>query len=116
MSDVDTIDLRARKCQPCEGGVPPLSQDRIQELRKQVPAWSHEDGDWIGRTWKFEDFYQTMSFVNAVAWIANRENHHPDMHVGFNQCKVWFKTHAVGGLTDNDFICAAKIDGLIDEA
>ena len=113
MGDPDTIDLTAQKCQPCEGGVPPLEQDRIDELLKQVPEWKQE-GKAISRTWKFEDFYQTMAFANAVAWIANRENHHPDLEVGFGRCKVTFSTHAIGGLSDNDFICAAKVDALIE--
>jgi len=112
MSDPETIDLTAEHCQPCEGGVPPLEQERVDALLKQVPEWEQR-AQTITRKWKFEDFYQTMAFVNAVAWVANRENHHPDMEVGYNTCRVSFTTHAIGGLSQNDFICAAKIDALL---
>jgi 4a-hydroxytetrahydrobiopterin dehydratase len=77
-------------------------------------------GDWtiakdsksVQRSYKFKDFYRTMSFVNAVAYIANSEDHHPDLEVGYDYCRVTFATHAIGGLSQNDFICAAKLDQL----
>ena len=64
------------------------------------------------RSFGFEDFYRTKGFVNAVAWIANAEDHHPDLELGYNYCRVTFSTHSIGGLSDNDFICAAKVDAL----
>ncbi|HAT8983211.1 TPA: 4a-hydroxytetrahydrobiopterin dehydratase, partial [Legionella pneumophila subsp. pneumophila] len=67
----------------------------------------------IKRAFSFKNFYETMAFVNAIAWIANIENHHPDLEVGYNYCRVHFMTHALNGLTHNDFICAAKIDKLL---
>jgi 4a-hydroxytetrahydrobiopterin dehydratase len=74
-----------------------------------IPQWKVERSK-ISREFKFEDFYRTIAFVNAVAWIANQEDHHPDLAVGFNRCMVEFSTHSVGGLSENDFICAAKVD------
>lgn len=108
--------LTERKCTPCAGGTQPLERDKAEELLRQInDDWSIEDdGRTIRREFRFKNFYRTMSFVNAVAWIANREDHHPDLEVGYNRCLVRFSTHAIGGLSDNDFICAAKIDALHD--
>lgn len=106
-------DLTEKRCLPCEGGVAALSAERIQELLKSLPAWQvcgHE----IVREFHFKNFYQSMAFANAVAWIADQENHHPDMTVTYTQCIVKYSTHSIGGLTENDFICAAKIDRLLD--
>lgn len=107
--------LNERKCTPCEGGTQPLERSQAEALLAQIDGdWSiDEDGRTIRREFRFKNFYRTMSFVNAVAWIANREDHHPDMEVGYNRCLVQFSTHAIGGLSDNDFICAAKIDALL---
>jgi 4a-hydroxytetrahydrobiopterin dehydratase len=105
-------ELAARKCKPCEGGVAPLSPAQAQALMGQLaPDWqlSH-DAKSVRRAYSFRDFYRTMSFVNALAHIANLEDHHPDLEVGYNYCRVSFTTHAIGGLSENDFICAAKID------
>ena len=74
--------------------------------------WENLAGKAIARSFKFENYYQTISFVNAIAWIAHREDHHPDLAVGYNRCMVAFSTHSVGGLSENDFICAAKVDAL----
>ncbi|MBS0612692.1 MAG: 4a-hydroxytetrahydrobiopterin dehydratase [Proteobacteria bacterium] len=107
-------DLTERHCAPCEGGVEPLARDAALALMKQLDAaWAlSEDGRSIRRAWQFRDFYRTMSFVNAVAHIANREDHHPDIEAGYNYCRLRYSTHAIGGLSENDFICAAKIDRL----
>ena len=107
-------DLTNRKCVPCEGGVPTLSRDEAEALLKEVPGWElADDNKSIRRRFEFKGFYSTMAFVNAVAWIAHGEDHHPDMEVGYNRCVVHYSTHAAGGLTENDFICAAKIDALL---
>ncbi|HSY07934.1 MAG TPA: 4a-hydroxytetrahydrobiopterin dehydratase [Steroidobacteraceae bacterium] len=105
-------DLSERSCKPCEGGMPPLPGARVQELMRQLaPPWQlSADARAIRREFKFKDFYRTMSFVNALAHVANIEDHHPDLEVGYNYCRVLFTTHAIGGLSENDFICAAKID------
>lgn len=106
-------DLTGKQCKPCEGGAraPALSQDEISALSKQLDGWElHER--LIGKTFEFKDFYQTMAFVNAVAWISHRENHHPDLSVGYRKCRLEYSTHAINGLSENDFICAAKVDAL----
>ena len=110
-------DLTSKRCVPCEGGVDPLTRDRAEELMGELhDDWAlNDDATEIHRDYKFKGFYRTMAFVNAVAWIANNEGHHPDMEVGYNHGLVRFTTHAVDGLTDNDFICAAKVDALLSE-
>lgn len=108
----EVIDLAARKCKPCEGEAAPLDAWHIEAFLKGVPGWSCDDHT-IHKTYLFEDYYKTMAFVNAVAWIAHTENHHPDLIVGYNSCCVKFWTHAIAGLSENDFICAAKVDALL---
>ena len=107
-------DLVQKRCTPCEGGVAPLSKSEAESLMKQLNAdWQlAEDGKSIRREWKFKNFYRTMSFVNAAAHIANTEDHHPDLEIGYGYCRMKFNTHAIGGLSENDFICAAKVDAL----
>jgi 4a-hydroxytetrahydrobiopterin dehydratase len=108
-------DLTARHCKPVSKGEPPLAKDQVSERL----ACLHTDwrlstgGNEISRTFSFGNYYQTMAFVNALAWIAHAEDHHPDIEVGYNRCLVRFSTHAIGGLSDNDFICAARIDALL---
>ncbi len=105
-------ELNERKCKPCEGGVVPLDRDAAKALAGGLaPGWVvAEDGLSLRREFRFRDFYRTMSFVNALAHIANIEDHHPDLEVGYNYCRVQYTTHAIKGLSENDFICAAKID------
>jgi 4a-hydroxytetrahydrobiopterin dehydratase len=107
-------ELSAMNCAPCEGGVAPLTRLKATALRKQLHAdWKiAKDAKSLQRSLKFKDFYRTMSFVNALAYIANAEDHHPDLELGYNYCRVTFSTHSIGGLSPNDFICAAKIDRL----
>jgi 4a-hydroxytetrahydrobiopterin dehydratase len=107
-------ELAQRKCKPCEGGVAPLTRDAAQELlAKLQDGWTlTADARSIRRELAFKDFYRTMSFVNAVAHVANIEDHHPDLEVGYNYCRITFTTHAIKGLSENDFICAAKIDSV----
>lgn len=106
-------DLVQKKCKPCEGGVKPLGQSEIATLLKQIPAWESVNGAII-KTFVFKNYDQTIAFVNATAWISHRENHHPDLTVSYNQCKVAYSTHAIGGLSENDFICAAKVEALFN--
>jgi 4a-hydroxytetrahydrobiopterin dehydratase len=105
-------DLKEQHCKPCEGGVAPLTLDEAESLMKQLgSAWQlAADGRSIRGEWKFRNFYHAMSFANAVAHIANTEDHHPDLEVGYGYCRVTFTTHAIKGLSENDFICAAKLD------
>jgi 4a-hydroxytetrahydrobiopterin dehydratase len=108
-------DLITRHCKACEGGVEPLSASQARELMAQLHAdWQINDAtDEISRTFKFKNYHQTLAFVNALAWIAHQEDHHPDLEVGYSRCKVRYSTHAIAGLSENDFICAAKIDALL---
>ncbi|MCH9643235.1 MAG: 4a-hydroxytetrahydrobiopterin dehydratase [Gammaproteobacteria bacterium] len=106
-------DALEKRCKPCEAGIPPLSKEKIQELLKQVADWKvNEDLTVITREFKFKNFLRTMAFVNAVAYVANQEGHHPDMHVGYNYCTIDFSTHAIDGLSTNDFICARRVNEL----
>ena len=107
-------DLTDKTCKPCEGGVAPLTQQEAEEAMPQLEGWVlSEDGKMISRTFRFKDFYQNMAFINAMAWIANSEDHHPDFSAGYNTCEIAYTTHAIGGLSENDFICAAKINALL---
>jgi 4a-hydroxytetrahydrobiopterin dehydratase len=111
-NSTEAADLAARKCRPCEGGVAPLARGAAEGLLSKLQrGWSLDAaGQRIRREFAFRDFYRTMSFVNAIAHVANIEDHHPDLEVGYNYCRVVFTTHAIQGLSENDFICAAKID------
>ena len=111
MDTTGTCGLAAKSCKPCEGGVPPLRQDQIDPLLGELGGWE-QAGNEIAKQHRFKNYHETIAFVNAVAWISHREDHHPDMEVGYNQCRVRYSTHAIGGLSENDFICAAKIDSL----
>lgn len=108
-------DLSQQKCVPCEGGTQPLSRNEADQLLQQVPGWTlRDDGKAIQRRFEFKGFYKTMAFINALAWIANQQMHHPDFSAGYNFCLVTFTTHAINGLSENDFICAAKVNELLD--
>jgi 4a-hydroxytetrahydrobiopterin dehydratase len=106
-------ELTHRRCKPCEGGVEPLKAAEIESLLRQLKGWIYTDGV-IVKSYAFKDYSQTMAFMNATAWISHREDHHPDITVTYNACHVAYKTHAINGLSENDFICAAKIDQLFD--
>ena len=107
--------LSEQPCQSITKGSPALEQIIIEDFMKHVPGWRNLDNHTITRDFTFSDYYQTMEFVNAVAQIAHQCDHHPDMQVSYNHCKVSYSTHATGGLSINDFICAAKIDRLHDK-
>lgn len=104
-------DLANKHCKPCEGGVPPFPDAEVRKHLETLEGWKLENG-FITKIYNFKNYYQTMAFVNAAAWISHREDHHPDMEVGYNQCKVRYITHAIQGLSENDFICAAKLESL----
>lgn len=109
-----TSELTEKHCVPCEGGIPPLEPERTQELLGRVTNWQlSEDGKEIHRDLHFKNYYETMAFVNAVAFMAHREDHHPDLEVSYNKCRVRYSTHAIDGLSENDFVCAAKVDRII---
>ena len=104
--------LTGKRCRPCEGGVAPYTPEQARAALAQLaPDWHLVEQDKaLRREFGFRDFYHTMSFVNAVAHLANIEDDHPDLTVGYSHCHVRFSTHAIGGLSENDFICAAKIE------
>ena len=104
-------DLVKKHCKPCEGGTVPYNAQQTREMLKQLKAWIVEDGKLV-KLYPFKNYYETMAFVNALAWVSHREDHHPDLQVGYNKCRVEYSTHAIGGLSENDFICAAKADAL----
>lgn len=101
-----------QQCKPCEGGMPALSQNEIDSYLAQLAGWEQQ-GLLISKTYQFKNYYRTIAFVNAVAWMTHREDHHPDLAVTYNSCRVSYSTHAIGGLSENDFICAAKVDALL---
>ena len=106
--------LASKHCQPCEGGVPPLSKETVQQLLKEVPGWRlTPDGQRLRREWRVKDFQTGLDFFNRVGQIAESEDHHPDLHLtGYRNAAIELSTHAIGGLSENDFILAAKIDKL----
>lgn len=109
----DRIPLDQARCIPRRGHEHRLGEARVRELLAQVDGWKlAEDGHAITKTFRFPDYYHTISFVNALAHVANREDHHPDLSVHYDRCLVRWSTHDCGGLSENDFICAAKADRL----
>lgn len=107
-------DLAKKHCVPCEGGIPALTPEQIQALAPATPQWSlTPDGKRLRREWRVRDFMAGLAFFQQIAQIAEAEDHHPDLHlVGYRNVAIEIWTHAVGGLTENDFILAAKIDGV----
>ena len=106
-------ELARKKCKPCEGGVAPLTPEQVGPMLKGLEGWAL-DGKSIAKTYRFKNYFETMAFVNAAAWISHREDHHPDLRVAYNECRVAYVTHAIDGLSENDFICAAKLDSLFE--
>lgn len=111
-------DLAARRCKPCEGGATPLTSEQCEQLMHGLHRdWSlSADGLSISRSFSFSAYDRTLGFANAAAWVAISEDHHPVLTVAYSRCTVSYTTHAINGLSDNDFICAAKLDRLIGTA
>lgn len=111
---VSAAELAAKKCAACEGGVKPFAPDQIAEHLPAVPEWKlSECGKWIRRKYRFADFVTALAFVNRVGELAEADDHHPDVHItGYRHVLLELSTHAIGGLSANDFILAAKIDAL----
>ncbi|HEY0857232.1 MAG TPA: 4a-hydroxytetrahydrobiopterin dehydratase [Albitalea sp.] len=103
--------LLHRQCKPLEGGSP-MSESEIRSHLNEVSGWHLSKGA-IEKTFSFKDFNETMAFVNALAWICHTEDHHPDIALSYSRCVVRFNTHSVGGISINDFICAAKVNALV---
>jgi 4a-hydroxytetrahydrobiopterin dehydratase len=101
-------------CKPLRGPEHALKQEEIAALLPALPGWALAgDGSDLRKDFKFADFSGALAFVNALGWIAERENHHPDLELGWGRCRVRFSTHDVGGISRNDFICAAKTEALL---
>lgn len=108
-------DLASKHCKSCEGGVEPLTaQEVLRYLDVLELGWKKGAKNNVERQFEFTNYWQATAFVNAVAWIAHTEDHHPDIQLGYNQVVVSWSTHAINGLSENDFICAAKVDQLLD--
>lgn len=102
-----------KKCVACEGGVPPLKKETVLKYITETPGWKiSEDGKQISRNFEFKDFNESIVFVNKVAGLAESEGHHPDIHIFYDRVRLDLETHAIGGLSENDFILAAKVNGL----
>ncbi len=109
---MSTCSLNDRHCIPCEGGVPALDAPACAKMLTQLQGWTL-DGTHISKIYGFSNHYEVMAFVNAVAWVSHRQEHHPEITFGYKDVTVRYWTHAIGGLSENDFICAAHIDRLI---
>jgi 4a-hydroxytetrahydrobiopterin dehydratase len=114
MTALTATELTHKRCAPCEGGVAPLSSERIEEYLRALPAWKRTpDGQRIRRDWRVKDFLTALDFFQRIAQVAEEEDHHPDLHLtGYRNVTVELWTHAINGLSENDFILAAKIDVL----
>ena len=112
---MDSRELTAKSCVPCRGGIPPLTEENARELSAAVPSWALlESGTRLVRRFEFQDFRGAMDFVNRVADLAEEEGHHPDFAIHWNKVELTLWTHKIGGLHENDFILAAKIDSLLE--
>lgn len=106
-------DWQNKKCIPCEGGVTPLTEQAITDALQSLPGWQAENNHKaISKTFSFKNYGKTMAFANAIAWLAHKEVHHPDLFITYNSCKVLYTTHAIDGLSENDLICAAKVEAI----
>jgi 4a-hydroxytetrahydrobiopterin dehydratase len=109
----DLIPLHDAHCIPRKGSEHRLTEARIRELMPELPGWELvENGHALSKTFTFKNYYRTMAYVNALAYMAHVEDHHPDLGVHYDRCVVRYSTHDVGGLSENDFICAAKAEAL----
>ncbi|MDG2539897.1 4a-hydroxytetrahydrobiopterin dehydratase [Dyella jiangningensis] len=107
--------LASQHCTPRKGKEHALDAAKVAELLAALPGWqTTEDGKAIVKDFKFRDFHHTLGFINAVGFMANQEDHHPDLEAGYGHCQVLWSTHDVGGLSLNDFICAARVEALLE--
>ncbi len=107
-------ELLEKRSRELPSGTPPLPVTVITRYLAELPGWALEsDGRRIAKTYEFKNFHETMEFLNALAWVVHREDHHPDLEVSYKRCRVTYSTHTVGGVSENDLICAAKIDALM---
>lgn len=109
---MEQCELGSRRCQPCEGGIAPLSAAEAEGLLAGLTGWAIGNGR-LNKVFVFANHYEAMAFVNAVAWVSHREDHHPQLTIGYKDVRVDYWTHAIAGLSENDFICAAKLEKLL---
>ena len=112
MASTTTSALAERHSHPIKPGTPAVAADKIAEYSGALPGWVVKDGA-ISKTFNFKNYYETIAFVNAIAWIAHRADHHPDLSVHFDRCIVSWSTHDAGGVTTNDLTCAARVERLL---
>ena len=106
-------ELAERQCVPCRGGVPPMKGDEITEMSSQLPDWQVVNEHHLRRNYRFKDFRETLDFVNRVGELAEEQGHHPDICFGWGKADITIWTHKIDGLTESDFVLAAKIDKLL---
>lgn len=107
-------ELAAAHCEPRQGAKDAIAGAISDSLLQELPGWETlDDGKAIAKDFKFRDFHHTLGFINAVGFMANHEDHHPDIEAGYGHCRVLWSTHDVGGLSLNDFICAARVEALL---
>lgn len=109
-------DLASKTCEPCRAGIPPLDAERARQYLEATPSWTlSEDATRISKRFRFAAFPEAIVFVNQLAELAEKEGHHPDLHIHYNEVEAVLWTHKIGGLHENDFILAAKIDRLVGD-
>lgn len=107
-------DRENRNCEPCRGGVSPMSGDVVRQELAELPGWIlSEDASTISRRFEFKGFAKAVEMANLAAWLGNKQGHHPDISFGWGYCEVAFTTHDSGGVTENDLICAARLNALV---
>mgnify|MGYP001184981725 CR=1 FL=1 len=104
--------LSQRFCRPLPSGAAPLSESQVREYLTDLPGWSIQGGKLV-KTFSFKNHYQTTAFANAIFWISHAQDHHPDLEISYNKLTIRYDTHSIGGLSENDFICAARVEALM---
>jgi 4a-hydroxytetrahydrobiopterin dehydratase len=105
--------LRDRNCKPVEKGTPPLDEATVKQLLGQLPGWSVVGGK-LTKTFSFKNYYETTALANATFWVSHRQDHHPDIEIAYNKLTIRYDTHSIGGLSENDFICAARVQAMME--
>lgn len=111
---MSVCDLATKDCEPCKGGVPPIPADEARQMASELEGWEiSAESSTIHRRFEFKGFAKAVEMANLAAWLGNKQGHHPDISFGWGYCEVLFTTHEAGGLTQNDFICAARLNALV---
>ncbi|SNT68682.1 4a-hydroxytetrahydrobiopterin dehydratase [Paracoccus seriniphilus] len=111
---MSSCDLASKECEPCKGGIAPMTPEEIDLMMPRLQGWTlSDDKTSLRRRFAFKGFLKAVEMANLAAWLGNKQGHHPDIAFGWGYCEVTFTTHEAGGLTENDFICAARLDALV---